>query len=73
MFCDLVVKDTKVRPGTGRSEKVKLTHSYPQKPFKKKFQDFKNIINMPARMTVCFLTGEKTCKIFTKFGQNYIL
>jgi len=32
------VKDTQVRPGTGRSEKVKITHSVPQKPFKKKFQ-----------------------------------
>jgi len=37
MFCDLVVKDTKVRPGTGRSEKVKLTHSYPQEPVNKMF------------------------------------
>ena len=37
MFSDLVVKDTKVRPGTGRSEKVKLTHSYPQEPVNKMF------------------------------------
>ena len=37
MFSDLVVKDTEVRPGTGRSEKVKITHSYPRKPYVKMF------------------------------------
>ena len=48
-FCDLVVKDTQVRPCTGRSEKVKITHSCPQKPY---IKDLEKKIKMAPKRTI---------------------